>query len=435
MKKITYLIVASFLIGCGGAGGGGGGGASSNEGADRVLALVVISDGNNQTATVGTELPTALMAILYNHAGLPISGLVVNFKVVTGGGSVFAGSAISDSNGIVRERWTLGTVAGPQKVEVRAVDSTGAAVVFATFDATAVADAPTSVTIASGNSQSAIQLQPLGLPVKVIVKDAYGNPVAGVVVAFTANNGGTAFPGTAVTNAAGEAAASWTLGLAIGDQTLDAVVTGLPAARFNATATKAPPSAATAITKFSGDLQTIVQHSILPQPLQVLVTDNLGNGVPGIQVVFSAAGGSGYILPTTVTTDYAGKASWKGYLHTAGQQEINASVSGLPPTTFIINVSASNHPYDGYYPNCYDMDIINGVPSNSRIHQGMTGSMSSGTLNESNGYITFVIYSTRPRYYNHSGYLVIDSLQRVTGSGTWYETITGEVGTWTCERQ
>lgn len=447
MKKQSILFALSSIIllltSCGGGGGDTGGGGSTTGSTDRVLASVAVFDGNTQTATVGTELAEPLVALLLNQAGSPIAGYVVNFRVVTGGGSVFAGAAISDNNGIVRERWTLGTVAGLQKVEVRAVDSSGAAVVFATFEATAVADAPDSVSVASGNNQSAIQLQPLGLPVKVIIKDSYGNPVVGVVVVFTANNGGTVAPGTATTNAAGEAAASWTLGLAIGGQTLDAIVTGLPSVRFTATATQAPPSAAVAITKFSGDLQTVVQHSILPQPLQVRVTDILGNGVPGTQVVFSAAVGSGYITPTTVTTNSAGNASWSGYFHTAGQQNVDAVAAGTLTITFNTNVTPLNHPFDGEY-NCGNIQIF----QNSEYYRSMRmavvngaftgdqlGGYVGGTLSESDGMVTALLRLDSIARAHLSGQLVLDSLNRATGAGTYYSDppYNGN-GNWTCER-
>src|SRR6266550_702111 len=56
--------------------------------------------------------------------------------VVSGGGSVFAGAAITGADGIVQERWTLGA-SGPQRVEARAIDTqTGAKLTFAIFDAT-----------------------------------------------------------------------------------------------------------------------------------------------------------------------------------------------------------------------------------------------------------------------------------------------------------
>jgi hypothetical protein len=97
-------------------------------------ASVLVVSGDNQIDTVGTELPDALVARVVDDHSIPVKGQIVNFVVTSGGGSVFAGSAITNDSGIVQERWTLGTVAGqPQTIEARAVDNvTGAPLVFGT---------------------------------------------------------------------------------------------------------------------------------------------------------------------------------------------------------------------------------------------------------------------------------------------------------------
>jgi hypothetical protein len=66
------------------------------------------------------------------------AGQLVNFVVVSGGGRVFAGSAVTNDTGVAREVWQLGTTAGDQVLEVRAVEqTTGEPLVFATVTATA----------------------------------------------------------------------------------------------------------------------------------------------------------------------------------------------------------------------------------------------------------------------------------------------------------
>ena len=126
MKKLSILFallsIVFCLTACGGGGGGGSdtrGGGSPTVGEDRVLASVAISGGNSQTAMVGTELSEPLVAQLHNQAGSPIAGLVVNFRVVTGGGAFLQGlrypitTASSESVGpseplLVRRRSKLG---------------------------------------------------------------------------------------------------------------------------------------------------------------------------------------------------------------------------------------------------------------------------------------------------------------------------------------
>ena len=101
------------------------------------LQLSVVS-GDLQSGSAGQELPNPLVVKVTKPNGSPVNNQILNFRVVSGGGSVFAGTALTDSHGIGQERWTLGS-GGEQKVEVRAVDNTtGAPLVFATFTATVV---------------------------------------------------------------------------------------------------------------------------------------------------------------------------------------------------------------------------------------------------------------------------------------------------------
>jgi len=106
-----------------------------------------IVSGDGQHGPPGVELPDPLIARIENSRGRPVIGQIVNFRVVLGGGSVFAGATISNRDGLVSERWTLGA-AGAQRVEVRAVDpETGNPLTFAVFRATLDTIPPTGDTI------------------------------------------------------------------------------------------------------------------------------------------------------------------------------------------------------------------------------------------------------------------------------------------------
>ena len=95
-----------------------------------------IISGDGQTGDTFTELPEPL--VVHAHIdGQPDPYQVVNFVVVGGGGSVFAGAARTDQHGMAYEWWTLG-VPGPQRLEVRSVHpQTGEKLVHAVFTATA----------------------------------------------------------------------------------------------------------------------------------------------------------------------------------------------------------------------------------------------------------------------------------------------------------
>ncbi|HEX2076271.1 MAG TPA: Ig-like domain-containing protein [Longimicrobium sp.] len=105
-----------------------------------------IVSGDDQTGVVGEKLSDPLRVRVVDATGKPLAGRVVNFRVAAGGGEVFAGAALSDAQGMVAERWTLGRAAGDsQRVEVRSVTSAGEEQVHAVFRARAVPGEPVSV--------------------------------------------------------------------------------------------------------------------------------------------------------------------------------------------------------------------------------------------------------------------------------------------------
>ena len=114
-------------------------GDTGDAGVARAVAALEVVSGNTQTGVAGEELADPVVVLVKDDKGHPVPEQIINFVVLTGGGRVFAGAALSDKNGMAQERWTLGPVAGPQRLEARAVDTkTGTPIVFASFDATAV---------------------------------------------------------------------------------------------------------------------------------------------------------------------------------------------------------------------------------------------------------------------------------------------------------
>ena len=138
MKKLSIALALLLVVGCGELP------TDSPELTAEVTFSVVF--GAAQTGPAHMELPEPLV-VRAEFEGHPWKGQVVNFVVTGGGGSVFAGAALTDNKGLAQDYWTLGGP-GPQVVQVRAVDSnTGAKLVFATF--TAMAFEPVAITSAS----------------------------------------------------------------------------------------------------------------------------------------------------------------------------------------------------------------------------------------------------------------------------------------------
>lgn len=195
--------------------------------------------GDLQDAPAGTELPQTLVARVTNGDGDPVQGQVVNFRVVVGGGSVFAGSGASNSQGIVQERWTLGySYADTQRVEARAVDpTTGDPIVFGVFRAVATPELSGRVTVIDGQGQVSLAGEPVPVQPKVEVVGDFGGPVPEAEVTFTVTSGGGSVSSTTVqTDSAGVASVEWILGPIPGPNTLQASRPGYSTGTFGATA-------------------------------------------------------------------------------------------------------------------------------------------------------------------------------------------------------
>ncbi len=428
MKKIlTYLagllFLAGTLVACPTIG-------------NQPLAVVQVKSGDSQTAVVGTELPTAISVRALDESGAPIAGQIVNFKVTQGGGNVFAGSAITDANGNASERWTLGPLVGVQKTEIRVVNSAGIAIVFATIQATAIAGAPASIVNDSGDGQFAEKGRTLASPVAVIVKDQFGNPTAGVELSFVAQNGGSVSPTTALTDSEGKTSTAWTLGVAqLGLQSMKVFVSASPSVQFNVSAT-AIETVPFAITIVGGNQQAVSQHVPLTEPLQVRVTDYLGNPKSGVYVEFFSSLGYGYIEGASYpTTNANGIVEWNGTIHSSGEQRVTARARDLTqpqplfeiaPVEFSFNV-ISGSPFDGLFeitrlevnmPSVkFQFVFRNGlippvVPSNGPQYR-------SGSIDSVTGSMSMRETDTGASGIDYTGTFIKSSDGIVTGSGTW----------------
>ena len=435
-RRLLLLMVIFCLTAC------GGGDNPPPTRTAHALAVISLVSGNNQVGPAGAQLPIQLTAEVQDASGQPIAGQVVNYVVTTGGGQVFAPAVTSDANGHVTNVFTLGTLAGVNAIEIRAINSLGIATVYATFNASAVAGPAYSVTPSSGDGQSAQQLQTLSSPNVVVVKDSYGNSVSGALVTFTAGDGGMATPASSTTDSNGLASTSWALGTTVGPQTLVAAVAGISPFSFTASSVRAPAGAPATVVKISGDSQTVVQHLALSQALQVQVTDALGNPVPGTQVTFTAAGGNSVFLPTTATADGNGLASWSGYLHTAGSQQVIVTAQGATSASFKINVTPSSHIYDGLYV-CQSVSSTCPIQSFSIVSGAIPpfgNFSSSGQLDSSTGLITLSLQGGVGGLVTATGQLSVDINNQSIGTGTItnaYGALCSEnVGSqWTCSRQ
>lgn len=306
-----------------------GGDSPTGEGRRATAALSVMS-GDAQEGVVGQPLTAPLVVRAVDADGRPVAGQLVNFRVTAGGGSVFAGSAITNAAGVAQERWTLGpTAADTQRVEARAIDpETGAAIVFAQFKAVGRAAPTATLTLVSGSAQSGPVGSPLADSLVVEARDRFGNRVAGATVSWTVTaGGGTLALSTTTTDASGRSAAHWILGMRL-DATHGATATiaGIAPVSFTAVPTL-PASAVVEVAAGHAQSDTVGQQ--LPAMLAARVRLASGASVIGATVSWNVEGPSGTALPAAAKTDDEGiaRASWT-LGTTAGTQYVRASTPG-----------------------------------------------------------------------------------------------------------
>ena len=307
--------------------------------------LSVVS-GDAQSGIVGQELSQPLVVKVVDANGSAIQGQVVNFRVTAGGGSVFAGSANTNAEGVAQERWTLGTTAGAeQTVEARAVDSnTGQALVFATLHATALAGPASALAIVTQPGASAKVGVPLSPQPVVRLLDRFGNAVRQIGVTVSASispSAGYTLSGNATVQTNNDGVATFD-GLApsgaVGSITLNFTSPSLTSISSSAiTLTAGTPGSLVAVTATPA---SGVVGANLPAFL-VKASDGVGNPVAGVTVTFTGSSGSNW-SSTSMATNSQGQAGFIWTLpKTVGTYTVTASATGLSGSPIVFTGTAT----------------------------------------------------------------------------------------------
>lgn len=185
--------------------------------------------GDGQSATVGELLPQPLVVRVTDAFGNPVASVDVGWTT-SAGGSFSPSTGRTDSDGRTSTRWTLGTGAGNQTARAQPAGS-GA---FANFTAQARPGPIDGLDVVAGNDQTGNAGETLPSPLRVLARDRFGNGIAGVLVSWIADKGGSLNPALQQTGADGTASTAWTLGTK-GKNTAIALAEGF-LARFEAQA-------------------------------------------------------------------------------------------------------------------------------------------------------------------------------------------------------
>ena len=267
----------------------------------RIPETLDIVSGNDQEGLPGEVLEKPFGVEVRDGTDKPLPGVEVTFSVTSGGGTLSATSATTDSNGRAEGFLTLGPSPGTNTVTVSVAGSQEKE----TFNAEGIR-IPETLDIIAGNDQEGLPGAALENPFVVEVRDQTDKPLPGVQVTFSVTSGGGTLSATSVTtNSNGRAESTLTLGPNQGINTVTVSVAGTQRTEtFNAEGVRTPKT----LEIFSGGDQEGAPGAALENPFVVEVRDQTDKPLPGVQVTFSVSSGGGTLSATSAMADVNGRA-------------------------------------------------------------------------------------------------------------------------------
>ena len=166
-----------------------------------------------------------------------------------------------------------------------------------------------SITVVSGNNQTANPGQALASPLVAVLKDTSGNPLATQGVTWTVNpaSAATLSNQANTTNVSGQVSANLTFtSSASGPVRVTVASSTSPGISANFTATAVPPVVVSGLNKVAGDSQSAVVGSAFATPVQVQVVTT-GGSAANVPVAFSVTGPA-TLSAASATTNSSGVA-------------------------------------------------------------------------------------------------------------------------------
>ena len=311
---------------------------------------IALAAGGDQTGSAEAELADSVKILVKDQHGDAFPGATVNFEVAEG--SVSSASKVTNANGYVSVKWTLGATVGTQELTVTAFKADGTtplsgSPITVSATATQVISAY-EIELVSGDNQTTAAGTTLAEPIKIKVKDQNGDGYKDVTVYFSVAEG-SADPASEVTDYHGNTQISWTLGSTVGTQTLTITafeadgttpLAGSPLI-VTATATEAGGSSDD-VTDYDGNVyKTVVIGS------QIWMAENLkvshysdGTEIPyitdkaGWAAFETNSAGKGYCFyDFGSSTEYGALYTWAAAMNGADYSGSNPSgVQGVCPT-------------------------------------------------------------------------------------------------------
>lgn len=291
------------------------------------------------TGITGTT--RSLSVLVRDQRGQPMPRASVSFRALENSGTVLPSTAISGKTGVANATWTYGKQPGTQTVIVTAqgINDTLRFVSTVKAPPTATELVAVSDTVLQGRSGETAVLQ-------VRVLDADSNPFPNAAVKFKVLTGRGGMQVSIVkAGRDGIAKGSWIYGGQLGEQEATAELVGVTGSTlgFVSTVTVGAPKVVVAATSTAG--RAGVGDTLSTQP-GVKVTDNYGNPVEGVTVLFRISTGGGTIETASAVTDEDGIASGGAWVMgpNAGVNRVTATVQSPIPRGNPVVFSATAMP-------------------------------------------------------------------------------------------
>lgn len=241
--------------------------------------------GQSQVAIAGSLVATPPAVVVTDSSGNPLAGVTVVFTRPGGAGTINDSTPVTNASGFAAVgSWRINALPGSNSLHARAPPLADTI----QFLATGIG-APSVIEIVRGNNQSANKSTAVQTDPRVVVTDASGSAIRGVLVVFSVvQGGGRVADSTRTTNSSGHASGGyWLLGPNPGTNRVVARVQSDTTISVSFEATAWEPALPLSMTLRSGDSQTTSAGDYVPEPPSVRVTDAAGRVVEGVPVSFS----------------------------------------------------------------------------------------------------------------------------------------------------
>jgi hypothetical protein len=315
-------------------------------------AALALERGASQRKRIQQAVDTALAVRVLDAHGNSVPNAVVRFALAlapTGAtGQSFAAADTTDSLGVARTPFTVGTKVGRYVLQAT-LDSVATPAV--NFEIIGTNGPAASFAFVTASAQGVVKSTTA--PLSVVLLDAQANPVPNAMVRFAIAGapfgaaGQSLSADSVATDSAGIASVSLTLGDRTGLYSLIAQTSAFSGATPSVTVT-ATPAAVAQLVGLQGASQRKAILTLADSAFVVRVLDSLGNAVEGVPVEFAIvstpAGAAQQQLTQAVdTSDAAGLANSRLQLGTKiGHYVVSANTPSLTGAQVLFDVLATH---------------------------------------------------------------------------------------------